>query len=199
MTLNQIDRLKLKAIKSLETVETATDAESWLSKHTGRKSELTTMLRQVKDLPADKRAEFGQTANAVRVEIESQGQRLLQSLNRKELDQRLSTEHLDLTVPGQPPATNGGLHPITQERLRVEEIFQQMGFAVHDPYLIDSDYNNFTAVNIPEGHPARDMWDTMRIDQDLSLIVHTSSMQNRIISGSEPPIRAIVPGKNISP
>src|SRR5690606_27326608 len=87
------------------------------------------------------------------------------------------------------------LHPHTQERIRLEEIFQEMGFSVWDPYLLDSDYNNFVALNIPDGHPARDMWDTLRINENLELIVHTSSMQNRILSSQEPPIRAIVPGK----
>ncbi len=192
--LEKLETLRKNALAELDKLKEAVEVEAWLKKYTGRKSELTEILRNIKDLPNDQKGPVGKSANEVRVELEKAGNLKLEKLAAEELEELLKEEFLDITLPGIPSGA-GGLHPITQEKKRIEEIFTSMGFQVEIPYLVDDDYHNFTSINIPEGHPARDMWDTMRLDDDKVLITHTSSMQNRIIKGNNPPVRAIVPGK----
>lgn len=192
--LEELESLREGALGELEKLSKANDIEAWVKNYTGRKSKLTEILRNIKDLPAEEKGKVGKRANEVRIELEQAGNAKLAKLKALELEEQLQTEFLDITLPGIPSGI-GGLHPITQEIEKIVDIFDSMGFKVEIPYLIDDDYHNFTSINIPEGHPARDMWDTMRIDDDKVLITHTSSMQNRIIRGTESPVRAIVPGK----
>lgn len=193
-TLDKLAELQKQAKAELPEAKTAQQLEELNTKYLGRKSQLTEILRSVKDLPAEERGEVGRAANQMRNELEQLISVRLEQQKRAEFDAQIAEEKIDVTIPG--IGTNRGyLHPITKERQIVEDIFMGMGFEVAEPMLIDNDYYNFTALNIPEGHPARDMWDTIRVDGDNVLITHTSSMQNRIISSKKTPIRTIVPGK----
>jgi phenylalanyl-tRNA synthetase alpha chain len=193
-TLDKLKKLRTDALAEIKQAETVADLRNIESKYLGKKSDLNEVLRTLKDLPAEQKGQVGKSANSLRVELETVAAEKTAKLKYAETSAKLASETMDLTLPSL-PAIPGNLHPITKERELIEDIFQRMGFTVHDPYLIDDEYHNFTSLNIPEGHPARDMWDTIRIDDNLVLITHTSSMQNRIISSSKPPIRAIVPGK----
>ena len=118
----------------------------------------------------------------------------LQEIKVIELEKNIGNSKIDITIPGVRPET-GSVHPITQMMQKTEEIFEKMGFEIYTPFEIDDDYHNFTSLNMPEGHPARDAWDTFWTEDEHILITHTSSMQNRILKSANPPIRAIVPGK----
>jgi len=100
----------------------------------------------------------------------------------------------DPTLPGEKPIY-GHLHPITQVCYEAEDIFEKMGFEIVEPFEIDDDFHVFETLNIPQGHPARDMWDTFWTENNFIPITHTSAMQNRILKSVKPPIRAIVPGR----
>jgi phenylalanyl-tRNA synthetase alpha chain len=191
---DKIAKIKSAAEADLNKVETTAQLTEFEVKYLGRKAELTGILRGVKDLPADQKAEVGKSANILRVDLEKHIEKRKAKLIAEEFGAKLKDETLDLTVTGQGNEV-AKLHPLTKEREIIEDIFQRMGFQVMEPFLIDNDYNNFTALNIPEGHPARDMWDTIRVENDWALIPHTSAMQHRILSGQQVPIRAIVPGK----
>jgi phenylalanyl-tRNA synthetase alpha chain len=191
----KLEALQEKALAKLAALHTAEQVKDWLITYTGRNSQLTETLRSIKELKESQRAEIGQLANQIRTHLEEKGEAVLQKLKQAELDATLKEEFMDVSVPGTPPTTAGGLHPHTIETEKIIRIFREMGFGVWEPYMIDTDYNTFTALNIPAGHPARDMWDTIRLDEERVLITHTSSMQNRILSSGEMPIRAIVPGK----
>ncbi len=192
--LTQLTKIKTDAQHELDKSETISQLNDFEVKYLGRKAELTAILRSVKDMPAEEKAEAGKTANLLRVDLEKQVEKRRAKLIAEEFGAKLKNETMDMTVTGK-GNTLGKLHPLTKERELIEDIFQRMGFQVVEPYLVDDDYHNFTALNIPEGHPARDMWDTIRLEGDMALIPHTSAMQNRILSGNQVPIRAIVPGK----
>ena len=110
------------------------------------------------------------------------------------ISQAIETEKIDISLPGIKPVL-GSMNPVTRMTMLCEDIFMSMGFEVHYPYAVDDDFHNFTSLNLPEGHPARDSWDTFWTEDEQICITHTSSMQHRILTSSEPPIRAIVPGR----
>jgi len=190
----KINTIKQEGLKTLNAATTTSELEAAAVSYIGRKAELVSILRTIKDLPVEERGKVGKSANAAQVELNELYEKKKQVLETQEINIKLKSETLDVTLPGL-PAIAGKINPYTTEINKMVDIFQLMGFEVFDPFLIDDDYHNFTSVNIPEGHPARDMWDTVRINDKLVLETHTSAMQNRIISRNTPPIRAIVPGK----
>lgn len=191
---SELQKLQKSALAEIESAKTSAELLSAQNKHVGKKSPLSEVLSGLKDLASEERQVVGKLANEVRKEIEAAIAGKLTDLKTQELSAQLEKEKLDLTLPSLGTQL-GMLHPITKEREYIEDIFQRMGFTVHEPFMIDDEYHTFGSLNIPEGHPARDMWDTIFVDNDNLLITHTSSMQNRIISSTKPPIRAIVPGK----
>lgn len=160
----------------------------------GRKSNLTEILKSIKSLDAAGKKEVGQEANKTKQTLESAFDSKLQSLRQQYLASIATAEAIDISLPGIKPV-KGTVHPITQMTQRCEDIFMNMGFEVFYPYAVDDDYHNFEALNLPPNHPARDSWDTFWTEDDHIAITHTSSMQNRILSAKNPPIRAIVPGR----
>jgi phenylalanyl-tRNA synthetase alpha chain len=192
MNLKKINKIKQKALDELTNINNLDSLKEFRIKYLGRKSELTQILRSIKDLPKGKKAEFGKTANLAKISIE---EKLSSIKNKVELEEVIQeSEDLDVTAPGI-LHTIGHIHPITQMRWETEEIFQKMGFEIIEPYDLDDDYHNFESLNMPKDHPARDIWDTFWTEDGHIAITHTSSMQNRIFRSIKPPIRAIVIGK----
>lgn len=192
--LTLLQELLEQANSESKSLKTSTEVQSFEQKFLGRKSQLTELLRTVKDIPAEQRKEVGQKANEVRQKIEAIVAKHTADIAKAEYEQKISTERLDVTAPIF-KHKQGSLHPLTKERQIIEDIFMSMGFGVYEPMLIDDEYHNFTSLNIPQNHPAKDMWDTIWTEDDQYLITHTSSMQNRIIQSTNPPVKAIVPGR----
>jgi len=160
----------------------------------GKKGVLTQYLKQLGDLPADERPKVGQAVNNAK-------QALQESLNARRgvleaaaLNARLSAETIDITLPGRGQSV-GGIHPVTRTLQRIEEYFSRLGFEIATGPEIESDYHNFTALNIPESHPARAMHDTFYFDETTLLRTHTSPVQVRVMENKEPPLRVIAPGR----
>lgn len=193
--IKQLNNIGEQASTAVQQAKTANEIEDIRLQFLGRKSELNQLLRGLKDVEPERRKDVGATGNEIKQRIQTEITQLETKIANEEYKQQLQTEWLDITASSNIPL-QGELHPITRERIIVEDILVSMGFEIHEPRLIDDEYNNFTALNIPANHPAKDMWDTIWTENDNYLITHTSSMQNRIISGGgEPPIRAIVPGR----
>jgi phenylalanyl-tRNA synthetase alpha chain len=161
----------------------------------GKKGRLTQVLKTLGQLDASERPRLGQAVNelkqALHERIEEKQQRLQQAL----LAEQLTTETVDVTLPGRQAAPKGSLHPVTQVTERINAFFQQMGFESVEGPEIETDYYNFTALNIPEHHPARAMHDTFYFADGRLLRTHTSPVQIRQMEHRQPPIRLIAAGR----
>lgn len=160
----------------------------------GKKGELTGVLRGMGQLSAEERPVVGQMANEVRAFMEEKLAARKEELSAKALDEKLAKEALDVTMPGKSRA-KGSLHPINQISDEMKDLFIGMGYEIADGPEIEYDYYNFEALNLPEGHPARDTQDTFYITEKMLLRTQTSSVQIHVMENKKPPIRIICPGK----
>ena len=160
----------------------------------GKKGELTTQLKSLGSLPPEQRPAAGQRINEAKQLLSEALDHRRASLESQALEQALAAELLDVTLPGRGPR-QGGLHPVTRTLQRVETLFRRAGFEVRHGPEIEDDFHNFTALNIPEDHPARAMHDTFYFPGGRLLRTHTSPVQIRAMVASGAPIRVIAPGR----
>lgn len=169
------------------------EAESFRIKYLGAKGLVKEVMGEMKHVAADKRKEFGQLLNEFKLFTESRYEELKAATGEVK---KTADADIDLTLPGD-PLPIGSRHPISLVRNQIVSIFQRLGFAVAEGPEIEDDWHNFTALNLPENHPARDMQDTFYISQnpDWLLRTHTSSVQVREMEKAKLPIRIICPGR----
>lgn len=160
----------------------------------GKKGELTQFLKQLGDLPASERPKVGQAVNEAKEALQNQLNQRRSVLEMSALAERLEKEKIDVTLPGRGQET-GGVHPVTRTLQRIEEYFTRIGFKVAEGPEIETDFHNFTALNIPENHPARAMHDTFYVKPGILLRTHTSPVQIRVMQNNPPPLRVIAPGR----
>ncbi len=189
-----IEQLK-KHIEEVETftADTATEVENFRIKYLGKKGLLNKYFAEFKQVPKDKKKEFGQTINLLKNKATDKVKSLIDNLESNGAE---GQKYNDLTRPAAPMEL-GARHPISIVKNRIIEIFSRIGFNVSVGPEIEDDWHNFTALNLPEYHPARDMQDTFFIqtDPDILLRTHTSSVQVRYMENNKPPIRTISPGR----
>lgn len=163
-------------------------------RYLGKKGELTGVLRHMRDVPAEQRPHVGEVANRVRDKMQVVLGERAQVLQAAQMQQRLAAEKIDITLPGR-SLERGSLHPLTQVRRRVAELFSTMGFSVAEGPEIEDEYHNFEALNIPADHPARAMADTFYLDGQHLLRTQTSPVQIREMQAKGAPVRLIAPGR----
>jgi len=196
----EINKIKISALEEISKVKSVADLEGLKIKYLGRKSELISILRELKDLSKDKKKEIGEMANKLREEIEESIKCQVASIKQRELEDIDIKEKIDVSYLGT-KIRKGHLHPLTQVRYEIEEIFKAMGFLTVEGREVEDEFHNFDALNILRNHPARDMWDTFWIKNSKSKIpnlllqTHTSPMQIRFMKENKPPFRVIVPGR----
>ena len=198
--IDQVQEIKSKALQELEALGDPQALEGWRISYLGRKGSLTRLLRGVSSLPQKERRSAGSAANSAKRDLESALARREEDFKQQALSRKLG-ESIDVTLPGH-RVPMGRLHPTTQMLREICQAFAQMGFQVVEGPEVEWDYYNFEALNIPQGHPARDMWDTLWIDYEtedgqhpMLLRTHTSPMQIRVMENTRPPIRVVVPGR----
>jgi|APSaa5957512622_1039677.scaffolds.fasta_scaffold03962_6 phenylalanyl-tRNA synthetase alpha chain len=187
---------KLKDLKEqfLKEVTEVKDSKLLLdlkTKYLGRKGELTNVLKEVKDLAVEEKPKIGKLANEIKMELASVFSKTERIIKNK---QSGGGTDFDPTMPGTREET-GHLHPSTIVQYEIEDIFAQMGFGVYDGPQVESEYYNFTALNTPEDHPARDAQDTFWLEQGLLLRSQTSNLQVRMLEKFGAPFRGIFPGR----
>lgn len=160
----------------------------------GKKGALTARLKTLGSLPPDERREAGQRINAAKEALQSALNERRAILEREALEEKLTSERIDVTLPGR-RLGEGGLHPITRTWERIVNLFAGMGFVVAEGPEVEDDYHNFEALNFPPNHPARALHDTFYLDNGLVMRTHTSPVQIRVMKERQPPIRVIAPGK----
>ena len=187
-----LQRIKEDALAALAAPDA--DIEALRIKYLGKKGELTAVLRGMGKLTAEERPVIGQLANEVRAAIEDEIARRASDAKARELEMKLASEKIDVTVPGT-EVYEGHLHPLTKGQRELEDIFIGMGFEIVEGPEVELDYYNFQALNIPEDHPARDTQDTFYISENVLLRSQTSPVQVRTMEKKRPPIRIISPGR----
>jgi len=160
----------------------------------GKKGELTDLLKGLGKLSKEERPVMGEAINEAKVEIQNLIETRKEELEEVALQRRLLEERIDVTLPGR-NIEKGGLHPITQTLHHIQSIFAKAGFEIEIGPEIEDDFHNFSALNIPEHHPARAMHDTFYFDANTVLRTHTSPVQIRTLQRQKPPVRVIAPGK----
>ena len=201
MTTEPTDLEELAAAARSELSEANDEAalESWRIAYLGRKGRLTHVLRGVAGLAVEQRRQVGAAANRLKAELEASLEERRRALAHERLAATEEAGRLDVTLPGRPKRI-GRLHPVTQTLRQMLEIFNAMGFSTIEGPEVETDYYNFTALRIPEDHPARDMQDTLWLDNagrdgGPLLRTHTSPNQARFMEQHQPPIRISVPGR----
>ena len=191
---NKIDKIKDLALKEISKARNLADLEKLRVKHLGRKSELTNILRGLKSLPKNERKEIGEMANKLREGIESGIKNRELRIKELEFSGIEEKEKIDVTYPGK-KIQKGRLHPLTQVRYEIEEIFKSMGFLTVDGREVEDEFHNFDALNMPKNHPARDMQDTFWLKNGCVPRTQTSSVQIRFMKENKPPLRIVSIGR----
>lgn len=187
-----------KAVEEVRAAGSAAELVAVRARYLGRKGFLSSLRRELKTLPAEQRATRGREINDGSKRLSDAISLRSKEIDRAALEDKLSQTPLDVTLPGR-RQSDGGLHPLTQVLHRIEDIFVGAGFDVVEGPEIETDYYNFTALNIPIDHPARAMHDTFYVDDggnsELVLRTHTSPAQVRSMEARPPPLRIISPGR----
>jgi phenylalanyl-tRNA synthetase alpha chain len=192
-TLN-LEGLSDKAQQAIEAAQDLAALDQVRVGYLGKSGQLTAQLKQLGKLPPEQRPQAGQAINRAKQALQQAIEARKAVLERAQLNARLASETVDVTLPGR-GLSRGGLHPVTRTLDRVEHIFARAGFKVVEGPEIEDDYHNFEALNIPEHHPARAMHDTFYFDAHLLLRTHTSPVQIRTMEHDGPPLKIIAPGR----
>jgi len=194
-----LQQLRAEAEAAIDAAGSPLELEELRVRYLGRKSELTRALRSIGELPPEQRGPVGKEANEVRRALEALLGERSARLEASELDRRLAEDRVDVTLPGDPPLPVGHLHLVSQIRRQMEDIFVGLGFSVLEGPEVEYGYYNFTALNHPPEHPARQLQDTFYFRDSVLLRTHTSPMQVRAMEAQEPPIYVVVPGRTYRP
>lgn len=191
----QLQQLKDEAIGKIQAASTVKELQDVRVAYLGKKGPITDLLKGMGKLPAEERPQMGALVNVVREEVTAVLDDRLVILEDAAIQQQLENESIDVTLPGRPVKT-GNHHPLTRVVEEIEDLFINMGYEIAEGPEVEKDYYNFEALNLPKGHPARDMQDSFYISEDILLRTHTSPVQARTMEakGGEP-IKIICPGK----
>ncbi|MDO4649969.1 MAG: phenylalanine--tRNA ligase subunit alpha [Eubacteriales bacterium] len=182
----------LKNVQELKTSKEAYEAKKGFLD--SKKGKIGQLMKEMRNVPAEHRAEYGQTVNELKQWAAKKFEEIDSAMKAKELEIRYEKEKLDVTMPAV-KGTQGNLHPVTQIREELIDIFASMGFEVYEGKEIETDYYNFTALNTPDDHPARDMQDTFYLSPEFLLRTQTSAGQIHVMEAKKPPIKILSPGR----
>ncbi|CAG0988733.1 phenylalanyl-tRNA synthetase alpha chain [Methylophilaceae bacterium] len=199
MTMQNLEQILPDAERDFAACATIQDLEQAKARYLGKSGLLTEQLKGLGKLSAEERPAAGASINVVKQGVEEALKARRDAILDAEQAEQLSNESIDVTLPARDQG-KGGLHPVTLTMHRLEQIFHSIGFEVAEGPEIESDYYNFTALNIPEDHPARAMHDTFYIDADHEkqahvLRTHTSPVQVHYMENKTPPLKIIAPGR----
>lgn len=189
-----LENMVSAAHKAISAVDNLDALDEIRVQYLGKKGTLTELLKGLGALSAEERPLIGQHVNAAKEKIKEQLDLRSQNLRQQLLQEKLTSQRVDVTLPGR-GENLGTAHPVSQVRDRVETIFKSMGFSVVEGPEIENEYYNFSALNIPEHHPARAMHDTFYLEDGNLLRTHTSPAQIHVMEHQKPPIRIITPGR----
>jgi phenylalanyl-tRNA synthetase alpha chain len=189
-----IEEILTQALQELAHAKDLNQLDQVRVNYLGKKGVFTEQMKELGKLEPEQRRSAGQVINTVKNSFQEALDARKVSLEAEELQARLASECVDVTLPGRGQTTSG-LHPVTITLRRIAKIFASVGFHVVEGPEIEDDYHNFGALNIPEHHPARAMHDTFYFDPHTVLRTHTSPVQIRVMESEQPPLKVIAPGR----
>lgn len=193
--LEQLNQIKSETLERLKNAETESNLEEIYASTFGKNGTLTQIMRGMAKLTKEERAEFGKTANVVKQELEGSFAECTLRIREKEQQRRFEKEAVDVTEPGKRSVPMGHIHPLTKVYREIRDALVGMGFTTFDGPEVEYDDYNFTMLNLPLDHPARDMQDTFYINDKVLLRTHTSPCEIRALKTLKPPFRLAIPGR----
>ena len=191
---DKIQQIREKALAEIDKADGLEKLNDVRAAILGKKGELTAVLKGMKDVAPDERPKVGQWVNETREAVEKLLDEKVKKFEAEALKRKYESEKIDVTMPAK-KSKKGKLHPLTQVKDQLSEIFTSMGFEVYEGTEIENDYYNFTALNTPKDHPARDMQDTFYLSPEFLLRTQTSAGQIHVMEAKKPPIKVVSPGK----
>ena len=191
-----LDELLKEAEEQMRKISNSKELEELRINYLGKKGKVTALLKDLKDMAAEERPKFGAMVNEVKTNIEKQINKIQEKIEKEKLNEKLKKETIDVTLPSNKPI-RGSKHPLNRVIEEVEDLFVSMGYDVVSGPELETDEYCFKRLNLPEGHPARDMQDSFYITPEYLLRTQTSAVQARAMMANEEktPLRIIVPGK----
>ena len=188
--INSSFEQKIKSLKSKEELQILK------TEFFGKNGQITNQFKSLGTISADQRKEFASSLNKLKDNLTAQLENKFLELETLEINERLKDQKIDITLPVR-PFQNGKIHPVSQVIDEISSIFSEIGFSVAEGPDVETEHNNFTALNTPEEHPARDMHDTFYLDENKKILLrtHTSPVQIRTMMNDKPPFKIIVPGR----
>tara|TARA_B100001029_G_C15047595_1_gene448259 strand:+ start:77 stop:1144 length:1068 start_codon:yes stop_codon:yes gene_type:complete len=194
--MSELDKKKIEYISRIRNIKTPSDLSNLKSEIFGKNGFLTLEFKKLGNLSVVEKKEFASRLNEIKKDLTDLLNKKTSNLTNEEINQKLRNEKVDVTLPGR-TFFSGKIHPVSQVIDEVTSIFSEIGFSVEEGPDIENEYYNFSALNTPENHPARDMHDTfyLKASRELLLRTHTSPVQIRTMLKGKPPFKIIAPGR----
>ncbi|MEN6585017.1 MAG: phenylalanine--tRNA ligase subunit alpha [Sulfuricella sp.] len=192
--MEKLEEILNQGLAAFAGIDNPADLEQVKARYIGKSGALTEIMKGLGKLTPEERPAAGARINQVKEQLEQALAARREAMREQQLQAQLAKEALDVTLPGRGTG-RGGLHPVTRTLERIESLFHSIGFDVAQGPEIESDFYNFTALNIPENHPARAMHDTFYVDAQHMLRTHTSPVQVHYMETNQPPLKIIAPGR----
>ncbi|MCM1257171.1 MAG: phenylalanine--tRNA ligase subunit alpha [Roseburia sp.] len=195
MLSENLSALKAKIENELEVLKSSKELYEFKNVYLeGKKSKISELMKEMKNLAPEERANYGKSVNELKEWAFGRFANMEEKMKALELSRRYEKEKIDISIPAEPTKI-GNLHPVTLVRNQLIDIFAGMGFEIFEGSEIETDYYNFTALNTPKDHPARDMQDTFYLSTEFLLRTQTSAGQIHVMEKKQPPIKILSPGK----
>ena len=194
--MSDLDKISSVFNAKIDSVKTKDDLQNIKTEFFGKNGQITLQFKTLGSLDPEKRKDFASNLNKIKDDLTHQLEQKNIEIETSEINEKLKNEKVDVTLPTR-PARLGKIHPVSQVIDEISSIFSEIGFSVAEGPDVETEYNNFTALNTPEEHPARDMHDTFYLEENKKLLLrtHTSPVQIRTMLASKPPFKIIVPGR----
>lgn len=190
----EVEKIQSELAKQLSNIHTLEDLMECKNAYLGKNGQITVWMKEIKNIAPEDRKSFGEKINSIKNMVNNLVDDKRKQLEEEAINKSLeSLPRVDLTTPMKEEC--GSLHPVTIVQQKLIDVFRSMGFSVEDGNEVETEYNNFEAVNIPKHHPARDMQDTFYLNNGQVLKTHTSASQNRIMKKYGAPLKVIFPGR----
>ena len=194
--MSDLDKISSIFNAKIDSVKTKEDLQNIKTEFFGKNGQITQQFKTLGSLNPEKRKEFASNLNKIKDDLTHQLEQKNLEIETNEINEKLKNEKVDVTLPIRPDR-QGKIHPVSQVIDEISSIFSEIGFSVAEGPDVETEYNNFTALNTPEEHPARDMHDTFYLEENKKLLLrtHTSPVQIRTMLSSKPPFKIIAPGR----